>query len=216
MSSASFQVPTRLWFDQWFLKWLVMQTAAASSADAVFITKRFSNGWSLFPKFTWPQWVNIVPFTMLPRINRKSIIVHVSIMAWIWLINSSNFEINSSDNWKLIVSKSGIRRPNSSSEGGVFFPWWQHHLVLTCTFSIFVVGTWTCLSEDITDVLYRRFSLRTSLVCCIVESLPACLRISLMFYIEDSLLGRHWCAVLWNHYRPVLGYHWCFIWKIIS
>ena len=58
MSRASFQVPTCLWFDQWLLKWLVMQTAAASSAAAVCITRRFSNHWPRFPKFTRPQWVN--------------------------------------------------------------------------------------------------------------------------------------------------------------
>ena len=33
MFRASFQVPTCLCFDQWLLKWLVMQTAATSSAD---------------------------------------------------------------------------------------------------------------------------------------------------------------------------------------
>ena len=58
MSRASFQVPTCLCFDQWLLKWLVMQTAAASSAAAVCITRRFSNRWPRFPKFTRPQWVN--------------------------------------------------------------------------------------------------------------------------------------------------------------
>ena len=60
MSRASFQVPTCLCFDQWLLKWLVMQTAAASSAAAVCITRRFSNRWPRFPKFTRPQWVKLV------------------------------------------------------------------------------------------------------------------------------------------------------------
>ena len=58
MSRASFQVPTCLCFNQWLLKWLVMQTAAASSAAAVCITRCFSNRWPRFPKFTRPQWVN--------------------------------------------------------------------------------------------------------------------------------------------------------------
>ena len=59
MSRASFQVPTCLCFDQWLLKWLVMQTAAASSAAAVCITRCFSNRWPRFPKFTRPQWVKL-------------------------------------------------------------------------------------------------------------------------------------------------------------
>ena len=50
MSRASFQVPTCLYFDQWLLKWLVMQTAAASSAAAVCITRCFSNRWPRFPQ----------------------------------------------------------------------------------------------------------------------------------------------------------------------
>ena len=57
MSRASFQVPNCLCSDQWLLKWLVMKTAAASLAAAVCITRRFSNQWPRFPKFTRPQWV---------------------------------------------------------------------------------------------------------------------------------------------------------------
>ena len=53
MSRASFQVPTCQCFDRGLLKWLVKQTAAASSAAAVCITRR--NRWPRFPKFTRPQ-----------------------------------------------------------------------------------------------------------------------------------------------------------------
>ena len=57
MLGASFRVPTCLCFDQWLLRWLVMQTAAASSAAAVCIARRFGNRWPRFPTITRPRWV---------------------------------------------------------------------------------------------------------------------------------------------------------------
>ena len=67
------------------------------------------------------------------------------------------------------IPESGIRRRNSSTAGGVC-SWWPHHLVHTCTFWNFIVGTSNCI-----NVLYIVMSHRMLLYRLSSEGLSSLL-----------------------------------------